>query len=204
VLCVRCGFHLQKRKKVAKTYQPIDREWETNYSLGTRRTVFIVCEIVSSALGLTGVFWGGADLGVFVGAFLLFTAIMMFLLGTYPRIRLTRDARGRAQITKTWRAGFYALQPKTTDVRGFEGIVSGQHRDVTSMDYVMLLVLFVSGIIPAIIWWYLAFHKVTFHVSLSRDHGYPAYIVYSGWDQMQMKEIAYALRDASGLHHDEG
>ncbi len=40
VLCVRCGFHLTKRKKIAKTYQPIEREWETNASFQTRRTIF--------------------------------------------------------------------------------------------------------------------------------------------------------------------
>src|SRR6185437_3398333 len=67
VLCVRCGFHLQKRKKITKTYQPIARQWETNASYPTRLTVFGICEVVSLTLGLVGVFWGGADLGVFIG-----------------------------------------------------------------------------------------------------------------------------------------
>ncbi len=64
--------------------------------------------------------------------------------------------------------------------------------------------LIVSGLIPGLIWFYLAIYKVTFHVSLSRDHGFPAYIVYSGWDEMQMKEIAFALREATGLRYDAG
>ena len=46
VLCVRCGFHLTKRKKVLKTYQPIERQWETNYSRSSRLALFWTLEIV--------------------------------------------------------------------------------------------------------------------------------------------------------------
>jgi hypothetical protein len=204
VLCVRCGFHLTKRKKVVKSYQPLARQWETNYSLSARRIVFGSCEALALALGLIGVFEGGASLGVFLGSFVLLTAMLGFLLGTFDHIRLTRDGRGRVQLTKTWRVCFFAMPPKTIDVRGFEGIASGRHRDVSSLDYLILFCLILSGLVPGLIWFYLAFYKVTFHVSLSRDHGYAAYVVYSGWDEMQMKEIAFALRDATGLRYDEG
>jgi hypothetical protein len=204
VLCVRCGFHLKKRKKIVKTYQPIERVWETNAALQARLTVFGTCQLLSLALGVLGVFWGGADLGVFIGAFLGFTAMMSFLLGTFDRIHLTRDARGRARLTKTWRVCFFARPPKSIDVRGFEGIVSGRHRDVTSAEYWIFFFLLFMGLIPGIIWWYLAIHKVTYHVSLCRDHGFPEQIVYSGWSENQMKEVAYTLRDATGLRYDEG
>jgi hypothetical protein len=204
VLCVRCGFHLKRRKKVVKTYQPIDREWETSYSRNQRLAFFFVCEVLAAALGLVGVFVGGAPLGAFIASFLVMTAMIGFLLGTFDRIHLTRDERGRVRLTKTWYLCFFPRQPQTIDVRGFEGIVSGQHRDVGCFDYAVCLVLFVSGIIPGIIWFYLAIYKVTFHVSLSRDHGFPEQIVYSGWSEMQMKEIAFTLRDASGLPYDEG
>ena len=130
--------------------------------------------------------------------------MLAFLLGTFDRIHLTRDARGRVGLTKTWRVCFFERQPLKIDVREYEGIVSGQHRDVSSMDYLILFFMVVSGLIPGLIWWYLAIYKVTFHASLCREHGFPERIVYSGWDQMQMKEVAYALRDASGLHYDEG
>jgi len=204
VLCVRCGFHLKKRKKIAKTYQPIARVWETNWSRQNRLSAFWTCEVVALALGLIGVFWAGADLGTFIGSFLGFTAMMAFLLGTFDRLELTRDPRGRVRLIKTWRFCFFARQPKTIDVRGFEGIVGGRHRDISTAEYWIFFFLLLMGIIPGIIWWYLAIHKVTYHVSLSRDHGFPEQIVYSGWSEMQMKEVAYTLRDASGLHYDEG
>ncbi|MGH7172856.1 MAG: hypothetical protein ACRELG_21455 [Gemmataceae bacterium] len=204
VLCVRCGFHLQKRKKIAKTYQPIERLWETNASYQSRLMVFWCCEAAFAALGLVGVFRGGADLGVFIGSFLGLTAMLAFLFGTFDRIHLTRDARGRVQLTKMWRVAFFARTPRTIDVRGYEGIASGRHRPVSPWDAWLLYFLIIFGIIPGIIWWYLVFYRITYHVALTRDHGFPEYLVYSGSGQTQMKEIAYSLRDASGLRYEEG
>jgi hypothetical protein len=204
VLCVRCGFHLKKRKKIVKTYQPIERVWETTASYPTRLTIFCLCEAAFVGLGLTGVFHGGADLGVFICSFLFLTTMLAFLFGTFDRIHLMRDTRGRVQLTKTWRVAFFACRPRTTDVHGYEGIVSGRHRPVSPWDSWLLYILIVFGIIPGLIWWYLVFYKITYQVALSRDHGFPAYTVYSGGSLMQMKEIAYALRDASGLRYDEG
>ena len=204
VLCVRCGFHLKKRKKVARTYQPMERLWETTASYSTRLTAFCCCEVGALILGLTGIVWAEADLGVFIGAFLLLTAMLAFLFGTFDRIHLMRDPRGRVQLTKTWRVAFFALQPQAIDVRSYSGIVTGQHREVTFWEYLVFFFLLFFVLVPGIIWWYLAMYKVTFHVSLSSEHGFPEYILFSGWSEKQMKEIAYALRDASGLRYDEG
>ncbi len=204
VLCVRCGFHLAKRKKVAKTYQPIDRQWDTNGTRQGRWTLFVCIEVFSLIMGLIGVFMAGADVGIFIGSFLGLTIMLGFVLGTFDRIHLTRDSRGRVRLTKTWHVCFVARPPQTTAVAGYEGIASGRHRDLGQWDWLIFFLLFLSGVIPGLIWWYFAIHKVNFHASLCRDHGYPAYVVYSGWDEKQMKEIAYMLRDATGLHYDEG
>jgi hypothetical protein len=204
VMCVRCGFHLKKRKKVGRTYQPMERDWETTASYSARLTAFCICEAVSLVLGLAAVFWAESDLGVFIGAFLLLTAMLAFLFGTFDRIHLTRDVRGRVQLTKTWRVAFFALGPQSIDVRRYAGIVTGQHREVTFWEYLVFFFLLFFALVPGIIWWYLAMYKVTFHVSLGSEHGFPEYILFSGWSEKQMKEIAFALRDASGLPYDEG
>lgn len=204
VLCVRCGFHLTKRKKIARTYQPMERVWETNASYQTRLTLFWTCEAFFGILGLSGVVSGKADLGVFLVSFLGLSAMLGFLFGTFDRIYLTRDVRGRVQLIKTWRVCFFAQSPRSIDVRSFEGVSSGQHRAVSPWDSWILYILIPFGIIPGIIWWYLVFYKITYHVALNRDHGFPTYLVYSGRSNIKMKEIAYALRDASGLPYDEG
>jgi hypothetical protein len=204
VLCVRCGYHLTKRKKVAKTYQPIDRQWDTNGSRQGRMTFYLCIVIFSLIMGLIGVFVAGADLGIFIGSFLGLMIMLGFVLGTFDRTQLTRDSRGRVQLTKTWHVCFIARPPQMITVVGYESIASGRHRDIEQWDWLIFFFLFASGVIPGLIWWYFAIHKVNFHASLTRDHGYPAYVVYSGWDEMQMKEIAYTLRDATGLRYEEG
>ncbi|HTU16858.1 MAG TPA: hypothetical protein VMG10_02245 [Gemmataceae bacterium] len=204
VLCVRCGFHLKKRKKIAKTYQPIERVWETNASFQGRLTLFSICSFLFLASGLIGFLNGGIELGALIFISCVITTMAAFLLGTFDRLHLTRDTRGRVQLTKTWRFCFFPRPPQLIDVRGYEGIVSGQHREVGSWEYGICFFLLAFGLIPGIIWWYLTIYKITYHVSLSRDHGFPACILYSGWSQAQMKEIAYTLRDASELRYDEG
>jgi hypothetical protein len=204
VLCVRCGFHLKKRKKVTKTYQPMERVWETNAPLKSRLPLFVVCSVAFFISGLIGVLNGGVETGVFVFFYLLVSTMAAFLLGTFDRIHLIRDTRGRVELTKTWRVCFIPRPPQRINVRGYEGIVSGRHRDVTSWDYLILMMLLISGIIPGLIWWYLAMYKVSFHVSLSRDHGFPSYILYSGLSETQMREIAHTVRDAAGLPYEEG
>jgi hypothetical protein len=204
VLCVRCGFHLKRRKKIAKTYQPIERVWETNGSYSKRLLIFWTCLLAFLGVGIAGVVQDEVPLHVFLAFSVVIAAMLAFLLGTFDRIHLLRDARGRVQLTKMWRAAFFARRPQTINVHQYEGVVSGRHRDISPWDISMLLFLFCFGVIPGIIWWYFAFYKITYHVSLSRDHGFPAYIVYSGWSDLQMKEIALTLRDASGLPYDEG
>jgi hypothetical protein len=204
VLCVRCGYHLKKRKKIVKTYQSIARVWETNYSLSSRLILFAVIEGLALVVGLIGVLQGGAGFGVFFGSFLGLSAMVSFLLGTFDRIHLTRDARGWVCLVKTWRVCFVPIEPKAIDVRDYGGIVSGQHSAVSVWEYWIFFFLLFFAFVPGLIWWYLAIYKITYRVSLSRDHNFPEQIVYSGWSEKQMKEIAYALRDAAGLSYDEG
>jgi hypothetical protein len=204
ILCVRCGYHLTKRKKIAKTYQPIERLWETNAPYAKRFAIFACCTLAIFVAGLLGVLQREVHLVVFLFGFSIVAVMLAFLLGTFDRIHLTRDVRGRVRLTKTWRVCFIQREPQQVDVRGHANIASGRHREIGFFEYFNCFLLLGFGILPGILWWYFAIHKITFHVSLCRDHGYPAYTVYSGWSEAQMKEIAYALRDASGLPYGEG
>ena len=96
VLCVRCGYHLTERKKVAKTYQPIDRLWDTNGSRQKRLTIFWSIEIFSLVMGLIGVIVAGANLAIFIASFLGLAIMLGFVLGTFDRIELTATRGPRA------------------------------------------------------------------------------------------------------------
>ena len=198
VVCVACGYHLHQRKRLVKTYAPLQRSWETDYTLKQRLTVFGVLLAVTVIGGASAVSAGvGAD--VFAGSVFLFVVMGSFLLGTYSRLEVERTSRGKVRLTKAWRACFIPLTPRPIDWRGHEGIVTGQAREVHFWEWLVLFSLLVGGIIPGIIWWYFTMHKIRFHAALAQDHGYPSVYLFEGWSEAQMKEIAHTVADATHL-----
>src|SRR5262249_33792414 len=116
----------------------------------------------------------------------------------HARLDWGRDRRGRVTLTGTWRICFLSREPVTIDVRAYEGIVTGKDHDAGIFEWFVLLCL-MPGIIPAAIWWWVAIHSDTFFVALSRDHDYPAEILYRGWNEAHMKELARTLADVARL-----
>jgi hypothetical protein len=198
VVCVACGYHLHQRKRLVKTYEPIQRSWETDYTLKQRLTVFGILLAVT-VIGGASAASAGAGTDVFAGSVFLFILAGSFLLGTYSRLDVERNSRGKAKLTKAWRVCFLPLPPNTLDWRAHEEIVTGQAREVQFWEWLVLFSLLVGGIIPGIIWWYFTIHKVRFHAALAQDHGYPSVYLFEGWSEAQMKEIAHTVADATGL-----
>jgi hypothetical protein len=141
----------------------------------------------------------GFEPGGLVCTWVMFTAMLCFVLGTYDRITLTRNRKGRTKVVKQWRAFFVPLAPVTTDVHGFEGVTTGQWHDAGIMEWMVCINLLPLGIIPAIIYWYNAIYKPHFHVALALNHGHSEVYVYRGRSDEQMNDIADALASASGL-----
>jgi hypothetical protein len=200
VVCTRCGWHLRRRKKLVKTYQPLARSWETNYSLRTRRTIWGGLQLLAFAGGVA------VNLTLFDGAWFSFVfstigfAVMTsFLLGTFDRLDLLRDEKGRVTLTKTRRVCFFTAVTLPIDVRNHEGVVTGRSSEVTGWEWLVFFFLLISGIIPGLVWWYYVIHKITFHAALARDHGFPSAILYQGWDEGQMRDIAVTVSGAAGL-----
>jgi hypothetical protein len=204
VVCTRCGWHLRRRKKLVKTYQPLARSWETNYSLRTRRTLWGALQFLAFAGGMAANQALGGSWAGFAGSMVLFALMSSFLLGTFDRLDLVRTDRGKVTLTKTRRICFFTAYELPIDVRGHECIVTGRCHEATAWEWLVFFFLFVSGIIPGLLWWYYVIHKITFHAALARDHGYPTGFVYKGWDEEQMRDIAVTLSGAAGLRLEVG
>ncbi|MFO0929769.1 MAG: hypothetical protein U0736_22555 [Gemmataceae bacterium] len=127
VVCTACGFDVRRRKRVARRYEPIDRAWDTDYSLAQRVAAFGVAQGIHWSLAVLS---APSEVGVtpFVVAWPLLTFLLAFTLGTFNHTRLERDRRGRVRITKQWRAFFVPLAPTVTEVVGFEGVTTGVAR----------------------------------------------------------------------------
>jgi hypothetical protein len=198
ILCTACGFNLRTRKKAGRTYEPVARSWESDMTLTTRLMWVGVGQAAQVLLGVVFLLCGESA-WPFVVTWPFLTFFLCFVLGTYDRIALTRDTRGRVKVVKTWRFCFVPCTPKETEVRGFEGVITGQWHDAGFLEWLVMFSLLPLGVIPAIIWWYNAIHKAHYHVALARDHGHPEVFVYRGRSEAQMIDICTAVCDASGL-----
>jgi hypothetical protein len=200
VVCDRCGFDLQTGKKPAKTYAKVERHWEAGWPFHKRLVIFIAAQVVVVSLGMIAVVAEGAWVG-FISAWLLFTGLTAFLLGTSDRIDLTRSKRGQVKLSKTYRVFFFLRPPKTYKLAEFEGVVTGRANDVDITDWVIAWLLLPFGLIPAILWWWYFIHNDQFFAALSKDHGFPSDILYQGLSQDHAEDIAKTIRDVAGLVH---
>jgi hypothetical protein len=124
-----------------------------------------------------------------------------FLLGTYERLDLERNARGHIHLVKTWRILFVPQEPIPIEVYGYEGLVSGRFDDPGFWDWFIFISL-LPGVITPFLWYYFVMHKARYFAALARDHGYPAVYLFRGWSQEQMRDIACTVRDAAGIRYD--
>jgi hypothetical protein len=195
-VCVRCGFDRRTGRKVEQTFRPISKSWDAGLPLKKR----LLCFGVWQAFAIPGTLWGGMHEGhgpYAVLIWLVLSAMAAFLAGTFVHLDLTRDTRGRVFVVKTWRFGFVPWTPQKIDLRDYEGIVTGQTRDVGATDWFVFGTLFLFGILPGLIWLLVVMQKDTFYVALTRDHGHPVMPLYQGWSEAVMHEIEEAVRDAA-------
>jgi hypothetical protein len=198
MLCVHCGSHLETGERVKRVYEKIERQWESNMSLGRRKTIYIVSQaIVLPLMAVTAVLRG--EPFSFIVPWLTGSILLAFLLGTYDRINLKRNRRGQVQLSKTWRVCFFERQTTKITPWEYEGIKIMRTHNFKVMDLLLLLSLGAMGIIPGILWWLWAMNKATYYVALTQHHGFPEVALYHGSSEEQMEDIAQTLIDATGL-----
>jgi hypothetical protein len=196
-LCPDCGFNLETGQKAVKTYTELNRAWEAGMPFARRRNLLILAEIIIVPMvvfgALTTGYWQA-----FLWPWLWFTFLAGFLLGTFDRLDLTRDGRGKVRLTKTWHVFFLRRQPQMLRLSEYEGIATGP-ADRSIMDWVICFLLLPAGLVPAIIFWYLVLLQDNFHVSLTQHHGFPEMPLYQGSNQNHIREIAETLHEVAGL-----
>jgi hypothetical protein len=195
VLCVRCGLNTATGEKKTQTFQPLQRHWVTGWGFQARLIAFIVGEVVAFVSGTAAILLG-ADPCTFVTTFLMFSAMLGFLVGTWETLDLERNTKGRVRLTKTFRLYFFPASVKKINLGEYEGVITGKSHEVTFLDWIMLFILCGFALIPGIIFFYLAFFKHSFYVALVRDHGNPEVTLYRGGNEAQMRDIEHTVRDA--------
>jgi hypothetical protein len=203
VVCTACGFNRETGKKPPKVYEPMERHWEAGLPLRTRILLLVAFQLVALPLGLYCSLLVDEVPG-FLFCWLLGTGMAAFVLGTFDRVDMARNKRGRVTLTKTWRVCFVPRPTETIRLSEYEGIVTGRTRDVEFWDWVVLFMLIPMGLLPAIFWYFYAIGRDSFQVALAKDHGFPDVVLYRGWSEAHMREIARGMSEATGMPWDGG
>lgn len=199
VVCPRCGFDQRDGRRYVREYTTMIEHWEAGMPLTRRLFVFFLGQVGTILFGLLGAKLAG-DWVAFFAPWVIFTLLTAFLLGTYDRIDLTRDRRGRAELIRSWRICFFPCPPGPIDLREYEGISTSKYHDAGLVEWLIFLSL-LPGLFPAFLWWWFAIRPATVQVALTRDHGYAALILYRGWNEEQALEMAHKLSDAAQLRY---
>jgi hypothetical protein len=197
-VCPQCGFNQETGKKAVRVYEPVALHWDAGLPLKRRLAIFIIVECIALALAVVGAALAG-HLGESITSLFVFTVLLAFLLGTFDRVELTRSKRGRVMLTQTWRVLFIPRPTTTIPLREYEGVATKLAHDVGVLDWVILGVALLSGVIPGLIWWFWAMQQDTYEVALTKDHGYPERILYRGWSKDRAQQMAKTLHEVSGL-----
>jgi hypothetical protein len=198
IVCAHCGFNQETGETFERFYEKIDKEWEPGLRFPARFSIFLAAGGIALA---TTLIVGLAD-GEWIALLLSFLgglALLAYVLGTYPRINLVRNVKGRVRLTRTWRIGFYPLAPVKIRWRQYDGVSVGQAPDADFWDWSIVLVLAPWGLIPAVLWWLYVIHPGQFDAALCQGHGFPVLLLYRGPNAALAQEIAGTVLDVTGL-----
>jgi len=198
ILCVRCGYDLVRKEKTQRKYQPIQRTFSPGWPLQKRLTVFLLIAFATGALSISAASTG-VPARTALGSWALFCGLMAFLLGTFDRLELTRDRRGRVRLLRTWRICFIEWPTREINLAEFNGLSAFVTTTSGCAEWFVCLTLLIPFVIPGLIWWWQVLRRGAWELSLTRDHGYPAVILYRGHNEDYVVELARAIEDAAYL-----
>jgi len=202
VLCVHCGLDIRKGKKIVRTYDPLARTWDLGMASGRRWNMFLLLAVLGTGLSLGLALLVGGDWQGCIVPSLVLALMLAFLLGTFFRAELVRDAKGKVKLTRTWRICFVALPPAEVDLLQFEGVRVDQVREAGLFEWLLCIDLLMYAIVPGVLWWYHIIYTDRWIVALTRDHGHAVETLYRGNDGDLAKEVAATLRDAARLREE--
>jgi hypothetical protein len=198
LLCNHCGYHQQTGETLQRAFERVDKEWETGLRFQLRFNLFLAIAGAAAAAAVVVAVVDGFSLALVV-TWLVGTLLWVFVIGTYPRINLTRTTAGHVRLTKTWRCCLVPLSTAEVRWRGCSGISVAPSGPADLWDWVALVLLVLWGLIPGLIWWYCVMRSDQLDVALTKEHGATEVLLYRGRDDAMAREIADTLRSVTGL-----
>ena len=199
-VCVHCGLDLASGDKVRdREYQQLFKVWESFAPFDKRLLAFVVLQVANVALFLLTVVWQGVNAlpGItFIG---IQVALQAFLVGSYETLIARRDARGRAQVTKVWRIGFFPMKPAKVPWKTSEGIGIIATHNPGVFEWGTFLYLLLLGCLPGILFYLFVICPERYEVALCDVHGSIDLVIFHTTKRDQADDICRTISDATGL-----
>src|SRR5262249_45972669 len=196
-VCVHCGYNYDTKQKKERTFEPVDREWETGYPFRTRLMIFAGMQVVNFVLMLAGAILGSAGTAISLTVFSV--ALQAFLVGTYQRLNLTRNQKGKVVLTTTWRYAFIPGPTESVKWKEHDEITVVREGEFDLMSWVFVLILLSYGCLPGIAFWYFVVRPDKFTVSLCKDHGSPTTAIFRTTNEERSKEVMRVVSEVTTL-----
>jgi hypothetical protein len=198
IVCAHCGYHLETGETFERVYKTVDLQWESGLPFRIRFGIFSgtagMAMVAAVIVGVAQGEWATSAISVVLGM-----ALQAYVLGTYARVNLSRNRRGRVRLFRTWRVCFIPLRTIELNWRAYEAIGTRQSGEPDFWDLAIFLFLLPFGLIPAIVFWMFMIQPGQYDVALCENHGYPAVIIYRGPSQKLAQQIAAKIREYTNL-----
>jgi hypothetical protein len=187
-----------KEEKPPPPRPAVAKSWDMVWSLRTRLKIFgVLLALNVVAAVLSGIIADSVPVS-FVTV-ITTSLLQAFLIGTFDRIDLTRSAKGKVSLKRTWRIAFVPLKPQSLRWHEFESVSVGKSYDPKFEDWVIAVLLLFYGVVPGILWWWFVIRTDRVYVGLCKDHGFTDTILYRGSNAALAKEVAASVAEVAGL-----
>lgn len=197
-VCVHCGYNFESKEKAKRTYQPIDKTWESGLPFEKRLMIFIGLQVVNFVTLVASVI-GGYSLGVTFILVLMTVGLQAFLCGTFDKLILTRNPKGKVTLTTIWRYAFIPRPPDYVKWKEHESVIVVRSNEFDPIDWCFALILLGYCIIPGVAFWYFVIRPDKFAVTLCRDHGFPETPIFRTSNETLANEILRTVSEVTTL-----
>ena len=173
--------------------------WECGWPLQTRVRAFAVLAGLNVPAMFVSIFVFGGSAGTAVFLVFFGTGMLAFLLGTYFSLTLSRNARGKVRLTKTWRVAFYTLQPETIHWSEYEAIGAIKLYALHFEDWFVFFVLLAYGVVPGLLWWWFMLRPENFEVYLYKNHGFPETCIFRTQQELLAQRVAETVSEVTAV-----
>ena len=197
-VCVHCGFNFETKAKAKRVYEPVRREWENGWPVQKRLKLFMCLQIINFFMLVASLFNGYAFCTA-LAAVVITVALEAFLTGTFEKLILNRDSKGKIKITRIWHYGFFVRPPINVRWKEHETVSVVQSNEFSPVDWAFAIILLGYFIVPGVLFWWFVIRPDKFTVYLCKDHGYPETPIFRTTNESLAREIQSDVSDVTTL-----